>query len=103
MQWLFHWLALQHGRCLQLECAVFFRLDIAQGINRLPQRVNYTTEEIIPDRNGENLTGPLNFVAFLQDLEVAQDHNTDGIGVEVLGNADDAIRELQQLVRHHGR
>ena len=103
LHWLFNRLALQHGWCLQLEDALLFSVDWAHAVDRLTQWVNYAAEEFLAHWDGENLAGPLNLVALLEGLEVAQDHDTDRVSVKVLCDANHAAWELEQLIRHNGR
>ena len=100
LQWFTHGLALQHRRCLQLQHTVFFFFNCTQAVNGLAQGVNDAAEECISDRYGKDLAGPLYFVALFKSLVVTQHHDTDAVSVKVLCDANDAARELKQLIRH---
>ena len=93
-------LAVEHACGLELQGTLFVGLDGAQAVNRLAQGVDHAAEEVLADRDRENLARPLDFVALGKGLKITQHHDTDGIGLEVLCDADDAVRELEQLVRH---
>src|SRR5690625_345904 len=101
LHWLFNWLTLQHGRCLQLEDAVLFASDWAQAVNCLTQWVNYAAEELFTHWDGENFASSLNLVAFFEGLVVTKNNNANGVGFKVLCDADYAARELEQLIRHN--
>src|SRR5699024_4116331 len=101
LHWLFNWLTLQHGRCLQLEDAVLFASDWAQAVNCLTQWVNYAAEELFTHWDGENFASSLNLVAFFEGLVVTKNNNANGVGIKVLCDADYAARELEQLIRHN--
>ena len=51
-------LALDHGRGLQLQCALLLGDDVAETVDRLAQRVDDPAEEAVADRHGEDLAGP---------------------------------------------
>ena len=101
LEGLFDGLTLQHRGRLKLEDAVLFSFDGTHAVDGLTQGVDHAAEELVTDRDGQDFSRPLNFVALFETLVVAQDHHADAVGVEVLCDADDAARELEQLIRHH--
>src|SRR5699024_8304942 len=72
LYWIFNWLPLQLGMCLQLEDAVLFASDWAQAVNCLTQWVNYAAEELFTHWDGENFPSSLSLVAFFEGLVVTK-------------------------------
>lgn len=68
LRWLGDALALHHGRGLDLQRTAGFRLDVALTVDRLTQRVDHATEELVTDRNREHLTGALHLLALCELL-----------------------------------
>ena len=100
-QRLVHRLALHHRRRLELQRATLRRLDLAEAVDRRAERVDDAAEVGVADGHREDLAGPLDRLALLDLLEVTQDHDADLAGVEVQGDAEGAVLELEQLVGHH--
>jgi hypothetical protein len=64
------------------------------------ERVDDPAHEAVADGHREDLAGPPDRLALLDLVEVAEDDDTDLAGVEVQGDAEGAVLELQQLVGH---
>ncbi|MCY1234554.1 hypothetical protein D9M72_471390 [compost metagenome] len=93
-------LALGHAGRLEFQCTGGLSLDFAEVVDRLAQRVNHAAEEGVANRHGQNLTRAVDFLAFFDSGEVTEDDDTDFADVEVLGQAQRAVFETKQLVRH---
>src|SRR5690606_22149919 len=101
---LVHRLALHHGRSLELQGATTLGVgDLAETVDRGAQGVDDATEVALAHGDREDLARAANRLAFLDLVEVTQDDDTDLAGVEVQGNAQRAVLELEQLVGHDGR
>ena len=74
--------------------------DVALAVERPAERVDDAAEEPVADGDRQDLAGPLDLLALLDLRGLAQDHAADLAHVQVEGDAQDAARELQQLVRH---
>ena len=85
---------------LQLELAAALGLDVAEAVDRLTERVHDATQVRVADRDREDLAGPLDRLPLLDAGELTEDDDTDLVHVEVEGDAERAVLELQQLVRH---
>ncbi len=95
-----HRLALGHAGCLEFQGAGGFSLDVAEVVDGLAQRVDHAAEEGVADRYGQNLSGAVDFLAFFDSGEVTEDDDADFADVKVLGQAQGAVFETKQLVRH---
>ena len=93
-------LALHDGGGLQLQRATALGLDLAEAVDRLAQRVDDAAEVALADRDREDLAGAGDRLALLDAAELAEDDRTDLALLEVEGEAEGAVLELQQLVRH---
>ena len=93
-------LTLGHARRLEFQGTGGLGLDLAEVIDGLAQRVNHAAEEGVANRHGQNLPGAVDFLAFFDSGEVTEDDDTDLADVEVLGQAQGAVFEAKQLVRH---
>src|SRR6478672_3681998 len=103
LQRFFHRLPVDHRGRLQLEDSLCVGNDVAQAVQWYPQWIHHPTEEVVPDRHRQDLSGAPDLLAFLDLLEVAQDDGTDLSHVEVERDAERTARELQQLVGHRRR
>src|SRR5690606_1715059 len=61
------------------------------------ERVDYAAEQALADRNLDDGAGPLDGVAFLDAAVVAENNDTDVVGLEVQRHAPDAARKLDHL------
>ena len=95
-----HRLALHHRRRLELEGAAGVGLDLAETVDRGAERVDDAAQEVVADGDREDLAGTADRLALLDLVEVTEDDDTDLAGVEVQGEAQRAVLELQQLVGH---
>ena len=95
-----HGLATHDAGRLDLDAAVDAADDVALAVDRLTEGVDHAAEHRIADGDGEDATGGLHGLAFLDLVGVAEDHRTDRLLVEVQCQADAAVFELEQLV--HG-
>ena len=75
-------------------------LDLAEAVDRGAERVDDAAEEVVADGDGEDLAGAADRLALLDPVEVTEDDDADLAGVEVQGEAERAVLELEQLVGH---
>ena len=99
-QRLVHRLARHHAGRLELEGAPLVGLDVAEAVDRGAERVDDPAHEAVADGDREDLAGPADRLALLDLVEVTEDDDADLAGVEVQGDAEGAVLELQQLVGH---
>jgi hypothetical protein len=98
-----HRLARHHAGGLQLEGAALLGLDVAEAVDRVAQRVDDAPHEAVAYGDGQDLSGTPDGLTLLDLVEVTEDHDADLAGVEVQGDAQRAVLELQQLVGHRRR
>ena len=103
LQRLLHRLALDHRGRLGLQRAHLGALDGALAVQRLAQRTDHAAEEAVADRDGQDLAGPLDLLALLDLVELAEDDDADLAHVQVEGQAAHAVFEHEQLAGHGRR
>jgi len=96
-------LAQHHARSLELQSAPLVGLDLAETVDRGAEGVDDAAHEGVAHGDREDLTGPADRLALLDLVEVTEDDDADLAGVEVQRDAEGAVLELEQLVRHRGR
>ena len=101
LQRLVNRLTLGHAGSLQLQCAAAFSLNGAQVIDRVTEGVNNATEVRVANGHREDLTGAVYDLALFNTGEVTQDNHTNIAGIQVLCEAEGAVFETKQLIRHH--
>ncbi len=97
---LVHRLAGHHRRGLELQGATLAGLELAEAVDRHAERVDDPAEVGVTDGHREDLAGAADGLALLDLVEVAEDDHADLAGVEVQGDAQRAVLELEQLVGH---
>ena len=100
LQRLLHRLAIDDARRETLDRQELLRLNRPLAVNRLTERVDDATEHLVADRHRDDASGALDGVAFLDLLEVAEQHGADAVFFEVQRNAEHAVRELEHLAGH---
>ena len=70
------------------------------AVDRLAERVDDAAEHLVADRHRDDAAGALDGVAFLDLLEVAEQHGADAVLFEVQRDAEHAVRELEHLAGH---
>ena len=75
-------------------------VDRALAVDRLAERVHDAADQRLADRHRHDAAGALDLIAFLDLLVVAEEHGADVVLLEVERQADDVVRELEQLARH---
>src|SRR5262249_22223716 len=70
------------------------------SVDRLTERVDDATQQLVADGHRDDTTRPLDWIAFLDFLELAQQHGADALLFEVERDAEHAMRELEHLTRH---
>ena len=80
----------------------FCRGDRALAVHGIAEGIDRAAKQRLADGHGEQLPGGLDFVAFLELRDVAQDDATDFVFLKIEGDANGAAGELHHLVVHHG-
>ncbi len=93
-------LALHDAGRLELRRALRARVDVALAVERVAERVDDAAQQLLADGDLEQRAGPLDGVAFLDQLPVAEQHDADVVGLEVQRQAGDVVRQLEHLERH---
>ena len=101
LQWLPHLLAVHHTGRLQLERAAVVEVgDLAQAVDRSAEGVDHPAEVAVTDGHRQDVAGSLDRLALLDSLGVTHHDHADLADVEVEGDSQGAVLELQQLVGH---
>src|SRR5690606_9670604 len=85
---------------LELQGAGALGLDRAEPVDRLAGRVDDPAEEVVAHGGGEHLAGPVDRLALLDAGVLTEHDDTDVAHVEVEREAQGAVLEAEQLVRH---
>ena len=96
-------MTVHHVRSLRLENTAAFALNLAEAVDRLAQRVDYTAEVSVADRYGQHFAGTADFLTLLDAGEVTEDDHTDFAGVKVERQTKRAVLKGQQLIGHATR
>src|SRR5713226_8869509 len=100
LQRLLHRSAIDDARRVTLDRPGLLGVDGALAVHRLTQGVHHATDERLPDGDLGDAIGPLDDVALLDELVVAEEHRTDLVLFEVQDHAHDVAGEREQLARH---
>ena len=100
LQRLLHRLAIDDAGRDALDRRELLRGDRALAVDRLAERVHDAAEQLVADRHRDDAAGPLDDVAFLDLLELAEEHRADALLFEVQRDAEHAVRELEHLAGH---
>ena len=101
LQRLVHRLAAHDAGRLDLHPAGLHADQLAKAVDRLAERVHDAAEHAVADGHRQDATGGLDRLALLDVVGVAEHDGADRALVEVEGETDRAVLELEQLV--HGR
>ncbi len=93
-------LALHHAGRLELGGAGALELDVSLAVQRLAERVDDAAEQPLAHRDLEQAPGPLDRVALLDLVPVAEQHGADVVGLEVEREPRHVVGELEHLERH---
>ena len=74
-------------------------VDRALTVERVAERVDDAAEQRLADRDRRDLAGAADGIALLDLLPLAKERDTDVVLLEVEGEADDAVVELEHLER----
>ena len=72
--------------------------EVALAVDRLAEGVDHPAEHAVADGHREDPAGRLDRLALLDVVDVAEHDGADRLLVEVEGEADGAVLELEQLV-----
>ena len=98
-----HRLALHDAGRLELERAAALAGDLAETVDRVAERVDDAAEVAVADGDGEDLAGAGHLHALDDVVELTEHDDADLVLVEVLGEAQGAVGEADELVRHDAR
>ena len=99
LQRLLHRLALDDAGRLELERAALGRLDRAEPVERVAERVDDAAEQALADRDAHDLARAAHGLALLHVLPLAEERRADVVLLEVERDAGDAVLELEPLER----
>src|SRR5690606_37505543 len=88
------------SRRLELERAATLGRNLAETVDRRAERVDHATEVPVAHGDREHLARAADLLALLDPGELTEDDDTDVADVEVQGEAERAVLELHELVRH---
>ena len=77
-----------------------FERDRALAVDRLAECVHDAPEQLLADRHRDDAAGPLHQVAFLDLLELAEQHGADALLFQVQRDAVHAVRKLEHFAGH---
>ena len=92
-------LALDDAGRLELGRAGLLGVDVALAVERVAERVDDAPQQLLADRDLEQLARPLDGVALDDVLPRAEQHDADVVGLEVQREARHVVRELEHLER----
>jgi len=92
--------ARHHAGRLELESATALGHDLAQTIDRLTEGVDHPAQEVVTNRDREDLARALDLLALLDTGEVTEDDDADLVSLKVQRDTQSVVCELQQLVGH---
>ena len=70
------------------------------AVDRRAEGVDDAAEQLFADRHRDDAAGALDDVAFLDLLELAEQHRADALLLEVQRDAEHSVRELEHLAGH---
>ena len=97
---LLHGLALDDAGCLELGRARLGGVELAMVVERAPERVDHSPEELLAHRDLQQVAGALDRVALDDLVPLAEEHGADVLALEVQGEAGHVVRQLEHLERH---
>ena len=97
---LMYGLAVGHARRLNLEAADRRCVQRTFAVERVSERVDHPSKQLVTDGNRQDLTGCPNFGALFQGRGLTQHHRTDRFLVKVQSQTLQTTGELEHLV--HG-
>ncbi len=95
-----HGLAVDDAGGEALDGQELVGVDGALVVDGLAERVDYAADEGFADRDGHDLAGALDGVAFANLGVVAEEHGADLVFVEVHREAGYAVGEFNELAGH---
>ena len=93
-----HAAALDHAGGNFFQRIKCLRLDVALAIERFPEGIDHATEQLLPDRNGEQATGRFCLVALGYLGGVTEQNRAHLSFLEVKGQPEDAAGKFDHLV-----
>jgi hypothetical protein len=95
-----HRLALNDARRLELRRAGLRGVDVALAVQRAPQRIDDASQQLLPHGDLQQGAGALDGVSLGDALPIPEQHRADVVGLEVQGEAGDAVWQLEHLEGH---
>src|SRR5205085_4631968 len=83
--------------CLDLDAAAMRCLDLAETVDRLPERIDHAAEQSLADRHVGNTSRTANFSALADLVGIREDGGADVVFLEVENHPLDSAFEFQQL------
>ena len=100
LQRLLHRLAVDDAGGKALDRVELGGVDRSLAVDGDAERIDDAADESLADRDGHDLAGALDLVAFLDGRGLAEEHDADVIFLEVESKAGDVMRELHELTSH---
>src|SRR5207249_4598596 len=83
-----------------LDGGVLLRAHRPAAVDRLAERVHDPAHHRVPHRHRHDAAGAPDLVALLDVARLAEEHRSDGVLLQVEGDAGHAVGQLEQLARH---
>ena len=96
---LLHRLTVHHAGGLELRRAGLVGVDVALAVERAAERVDDAAEQRVADGHLKQATRPLDLIALLDLVPLAEQHGADVVGLEVQREAGHVVRQLEELHR----
>ena len=100
LQRLFDRLAVDDAGREALDRVELGGVDRTLAVDRNAERIDDAADQRRADRDGHDLAGALDLVAFLDLGGFAEEHDADVVFLEVERQAGDVVRELHELAGH---
>ena len=94
-------LTIDHARRHALNRRLTRCIDRTLAVNRITQRINYTTQQAFTHGHFQNAASGLHCIAFRDVLVFTQHHRTHGILFEVQGQTEAATRKFKHFTVLH--
>ena len=93
-----YWLATHDARRLNFHTTGLRRVDRSLAVDGFTQRVDHTAQEGVATRNGQDALRGAHNLVFFKVVYETEHHGTHGVLVEVHGETQSPVLELEQFV-----
>ena len=102
LQWFVHRLAANDAGGLDFHTAERVGVDWSLAVNWLTERVDHAAQQAVANWHGQNTSRCLDDLVFFQGIDETEHDGTNGVFVQVHGEAKRSVFELQELVHGAG-